>query len=178
MTDPNKREGGKKTLVEEGTKFKGALTSTCPIEVKGFVEGELTAPALTVSATGAVHGQVKVAEFASEGEISGEFDADIVRLSGVVKDNTVIRAKSLEVKLAPANGKMQVIFGECTLEVGEEQSKEKSVRPSSHSARPAAAQESIVEKAAYASTPPPRHEANGSNGSNGSVAPGPLEPMA
>ncbi len=32
---------------------------------------------------------------------------------GMVKDNTVIRAKSLEVKLAPASGKMQVIFGEC-----------------------------------------------------------------
>jgi cytoskeletal protein CcmA (bactofilin family) len=123
---------GRKTLVEEGTQFKGSLTSDCPIEVKGRVEGDLTAPALSVSSSGAVHGKVKVGEMKSQGELAGEFDADVVQLSGTVKDNTVIRAKSLEVKLTPANGKMQVIFGECELEVGSEQAaKEKapSVKP-------------------------------------------------
>jgi cytoskeletal protein CcmA (bactofilin family) len=109
----------KKTLVEEGTLFKGSLSSKCPIEVKGRIEGDLTAPSLDVSAEGAVHGKVKVETLLSQGELAGEFDADVVRLSGVVKDNTVIRAKSLEVKLAPANGKMQVTFGECALEVGD-----------------------------------------------------------
>jgi cytoskeletal protein CcmA (bactofilin family) len=112
---------GRKTLVEEGTQFKGSLTSDCPIEVKGRVEGDLTAPALSVSTSGAVHGKVKVGEMKSQGELAGEFDADVVQLSGTVKDNTVIRARSLEVKLAPASGKMQVIFGECELEVGAEQ---------------------------------------------------------
>ncbi len=111
----------RKTLVEEGTQFKGSLSSDCPIEVKGRIEGDLTAPALAVSPTGAVHGKVKVGEMRSEGELAGEFDADQVQLSGTVKDSTVIRAKSLEVKLAPANGKMQVVFGECELEVGSEQ---------------------------------------------------------
>ena len=53
-----------------------------------------------------------------------------MQLSGTVKDNTVIRAKSLEVKLQPANGKMQVIFGECALEVGAEQpAKAASIKP-------------------------------------------------
>jgi cytoskeletal protein CcmA (bactofilin family) len=112
---------GRKTLVEEGTHFKGSLSSDCPIEVKGRVEGDLTAPALAVSTTGAVHGKVKVGEMKSQGELAGEFDADVVQLSGTVKDSTIIRAKSLEVKLVPANGKMQVIFGECELEVGSEQ---------------------------------------------------------
>jgi cytoskeletal protein CcmA (bactofilin family) len=112
---------GRKTLVEEGTHFKGSLSSDCPIEVKGRVEGDLTAPALAVSASGAVHGKVKVGEMKSQGELAGEFDADVVQLSGTVKDSTIIRAKSLEVKLVPANGKMQVIFGECELEVGSEQ---------------------------------------------------------
>ena len=131
---------GRKTLVEEGTQFKGSLSSDCPIEVKGRVEGDLTAPALTVSPSGAVHGKVKVGEMKSQGELAGEFDADIVQLSGTVKDNTVIRARSLEVKLTPANGKMQVIFGECELEVGseqpaKEQAKDKDKTPS---ARPPA----------------------------------------
>jgi cytoskeletal protein CcmA (bactofilin family) len=137
---------GRKTLVEEGTQFKGSLSSDCPIEVKGRVEGDLTAPALSVSASGAVHGKVKVGEMKSQGELAGEFDADVVQLSGTVKDNTVIRAKSLEVKLAPANGKMQVIFGECELEVGSEQAtkdqgKDKDKVPS---ARPPAAETAPV----------------------------------
>ena len=118
MTDAGKAVHGRKTLVEEGTQFKGSLTSNCPVEVKGRVEGDLAAPALAISASGAVHGKVKVGEMHSQGEIAGEFDADVVQLSGTVKDNTVIRAKSLEVKLSPADGKMQVIFGECKIEVG------------------------------------------------------------
>lgn len=114
-----KHSSGPKTLVEEGTHFKGSLTSKCPIEVKGRVEGDLTAPALTVSATGAVQGKAKVGELHSEGEIAGEFDADVVHLSGVVKDNTILRAKSLEVKLTVPEGRVQVMFGECALEIGD-----------------------------------------------------------
>jgi cytoskeletal protein CcmA (bactofilin family) len=115
--------GERKTLVEEGTQFKGSLTSNCPVIVRGRVEGDVQAPSLVVSATGAVHGKVKVDEMRSQGELAGEFDADVVQLSGTVKDNTVIRAKSLEVKLAPASGKMQVIFGDCTLDVGDSSAK-------------------------------------------------------
>jgi cytoskeletal protein CcmA (bactofilin family) len=111
--------GDKKTLVEEGTQFKGSLSSKCPVVVRGRIEGDVQAPSLTVSASGAVHGKVKVEELRSQGEIAGEFDADLVQLSGSVKDNTIIRAKSLEVKLAPANGKLQVVFGDCTLDVGD-----------------------------------------------------------
>jgi cytoskeletal protein CcmA (bactofilin family) len=120
MDSKNGAAGGKRTLVEEGTQFKGSLSSNCPIEVKGLIEGDVSAPALSVSLSGAVHGKVKVGEIRSEGELAGEFDADVVQLSGTVKDSTVIRAKSLEVKLAPASGKMQVIFGDCELEVGNE----------------------------------------------------------
>jgi cytoskeletal protein CcmA (bactofilin family) len=115
MSDP----ATKKTLVEEGTEFKGSLTSKCPVEVRGKIEGDLGAPSLDVSPTGAVHGKVRVERLVSQGEIAGEFDADSVHLSGTVKDNTVIRAKSLEVKLAPQSGnKLQVIFGEVALDVG------------------------------------------------------------
>lgn len=115
----------KRTLVEEGTTFKGSLTSTCPIHVKGGIEGDIQAPSLTVASTGAVSGKVKAGELKSDGELSGEFDVDKVQLSGTVKDNTVIRSKSLEVKLAVTGTKMQVVFGECELEVGDMPSREK-----------------------------------------------------
>lgn len=122
MSDP----AAKKTLVEEGTEFKGSLTSKCPVEVRGKIEGDLAAPSLDVSSTGAVHGKVLVEKLVSQGELAGEFDAEAVQLSGVVKDNTVIRTKSLEVKLAPqgANSKLQVIFGEVALDVGDAPNKE------------------------------------------------------
>jgi len=109
----------KRTLVEEGTTFKGSLTSTCPIFVKGGVEGDIQAPSLTVATSGTVSGKVKAGELKSEGSLAGEFDVEKVQLSGSVKDNTVIRAKSLEVKLAVASSKMQVVFGDVELEVGD-----------------------------------------------------------
>jgi cytoskeletal protein CcmA (bactofilin family) len=113
------KDNGKRTLVEEGTELKGSLTSTCPVLVRGRIEGDVKAPALTVSPSGAVHGRAKVGEIQAEGEISGDFDADTVQLSGKVLDKTVIRSKTLEVKLASENGKLQVVFGECELAVGD-----------------------------------------------------------
>ena len=141
MSDPKNTTHDRKTLVEEGTQFKGSLASNCPIEVKGRIEGDVNAPALSVSTGGAVHGKVKVGEIRSQGELAGEFDADVVVLSGTIKDNTVIRAKSLEVKLASSNGKMQVIFGECELEIGGDQPQgevgtRSSDRPKTNSVRP------------------------------------------
>jgi cytoskeletal protein CcmA (bactofilin family) len=119
----------KLTVVEEGTEFKGTLTSSCPIDVRGRVEGELKTPELTVSATGAVHGRATVGQVRSQGEISGEFDADKVEISGVVRDNTVIRARSLDVKLVAARGKTQIIFGECELSVGDEPTESDHLEP-------------------------------------------------
>ena len=116
--DPEQAE--RRTTVEEGTQFRGALTSNCPIDVRGRIEGEVQAPSLTVSESGSVHGNAKVGSLESQGELSGDFEADRVILAGVVKDNTVIRARQMEVRLASSRGKMQVIFGECELEVGEE----------------------------------------------------------
>lgn len=114
------RPVSKVTVVEEGTEFHGTLTSSCPIDVRGRVEGELKTPALTVSESGAVHGRVKVGEVHSRGEISGEFDADKIELAGVVRDKTIIRARSLDVKIASDRGKLQLVFGECELSVGDE----------------------------------------------------------
>jgi cytoskeletal protein CcmA (bactofilin family) len=156
MINPKTALDEKKTLVEEGTEFKGSLASSCPIEVKGAVEGEVSGPVLTVRSTGAVRGKVKVSQIHSEGEIAGEFDAEEVRLSGTVKDNTVIRAKSLEVRLA-SEGKMQVMFGECELEIGDAPTAQPSVRTPKESAR------------AQPSATPAKAEGNGS------VAPGPKE---
>jgi len=118
----------KKTLIEEGTEFKGTLTSTCAIVVMGRVEGEMKGPSVEVTETGVLSGKAKVTELRSRGELSGEFDAEIVELSGRVRDKTVIRAKSLEVSLQRAEGGIEMVFGDCELAVGDAPDKARAVR--------------------------------------------------
>ena len=108
----------KQTIIEEGTEFDGSITSRCEILLSGTLKGELLAPALTVSPTGSVHGCVKVDELISEGEVSGEIDAQRVELSGKVSDETVIQAESLHVRLAEPQEGVCVRFGNCELRVG------------------------------------------------------------
>jgi cytoskeletal protein CcmA (bactofilin family) len=119
----------KRTIVEEGSHFKGTLSSSCPVDVRGRVDGEIETPSLTVSTSGAVHGRAKVGAVRSDGELAGEFDADTVELAGVVRDNTVIRARAMDVKLSSQRGKLQVIFGECELPASEAQSEERREAP-------------------------------------------------
>jgi hypothetical protein len=122
MTKKAESDGSvKQTTVEEGTQFKGTLQSNCQVMVRGKVEGDLSAPSLVVSASGTVVGNVKAEQIRSEGVLAGHVDADDVYLSGSVRSDTVIRAKSLEVKLSdPKGGKLQVTFGECILDVGDD----------------------------------------------------------
>jgi cytoskeletal protein CcmA (bactofilin family) len=124
------KDGEKRTIVEEGTELEGSLSSTCAVVVSGKVGGELTAPSLRINGTGSVRGKVKVEQLESTGEMSGEFEADVVRLAGVVRDDSILRAKSLEVKLAAPNAPNEVVFGACSLEVGEMPDKEAVIRAS------------------------------------------------
>jgi cytoskeletal protein CcmA (bactofilin family) len=130
----------KRTLIEEGTELKGTLSSTSAIVVMGKIEGEVTGPSVEVTETGVMSGKAKVTELRSRGELSGEFDADVVELSGRVRDKTLIRAKSLEVSLQRSEGKVEVVFGECELAIGEAPDKARAIREAtSGAARPGAA---------------------------------------
>ena len=125
----------KQTTVEEGTEFKGTLSSTCPVVVRGVLDGEIKAPSLSIAATGTVVGNVRAQRIQSEGVLAGNVEADEVSLSGSVRSHTVIRAKSLEVKLARDNGKLEVTFGEVTLEVGDEPSASASASASARTSK-------------------------------------------
>src|SRR5262249_51803296 len=108
MQKPNEKQ----TLVEEGTTLKGTVVSSCAVMVKGKIDANLTAPSLRVSDTGSIHGKVTVGEIVSESELSGEVEAELVQLTGVIRSDTVVRTKSLQVKLeAPSNRRIQISFG-------------------------------------------------------------------
>jgi cytoskeletal protein CcmA (bactofilin family) len=113
MSDPkNSATAEKRTLVEEGTKFKGSLTSTCPIVVQGSIEGDVEGPSITVSSSGAVSGRVAAGALTSAGKIAGDFDVDTARVEGSVENDTIVRASSLDVKLTATTGKIQLTFGQ------------------------------------------------------------------
>lgn len=125
--NPKSNGQQRRTLIEEETEFKGTMTSKCPIAVMGRVDGEIQAPSMHISPSGSVAGILVVAELHSEGELAGEIDAESVQLAGRVKDGTVIRAKSLEVKLSREDGKMELVFGDTELSVGAEPDKEAAI---------------------------------------------------
>ena len=81
-----------------------SLSSTCPIVVWG--ESTTSCPSSQVMS---VHGKVKVGELHRQGD-EGEFN-HLVELYRQRQDRG--GRKSLEVKLDPADGKLQVVFGEC-----------------------------------------------------------------
>jgi len=130
----------KQTLVEEGTEFKGTLKSSCPVVVNGTIDGEVDAPEITITRSGAVLGAIKAKKVKSQGTLSGNVDAGDVFLAGSVRSNTVIKAKSLEVKLGSDKGQLEVTFGECNLEVGdapvEQESTSRATASSSETAAP------------------------------------------
>jgi cytoskeletal protein CcmA (bactofilin family) len=144
-------KGDKQTLIEQGTEFKGTMKSTCPVVVNGRVEGELSAPELDVTATGTVKGNIKADRLSSRGTLSGNIDAGDLFLSGSVGSKTVIKAKNLEVKLAPDQGRMELTIGECTLDVGDEPTKERRSEPS---LKPAVASSSTSQLPVTKSLPP------------------------
>jgi cytoskeletal protein CcmA (bactofilin family) len=129
---------GKRTLIEEGTVLKGTLTSSCPVVVLGRLEGEMTGPSVDVAESGVLSGRAKVTALRSRGELAGEFDAETVELSGRVRDKTIIRAQSLEVRLERTDGRLEVMFGECELAVGEAPDKAAAVREATSGAPRAA----------------------------------------
>ncbi len=135
-TSHQSAKGDKQTLIEQGTEFKGTMKSTCPVVVNGRVEGELTAPELDVTATGTVRGNIKADRLSSRGSLSGNIDAGDLFLSGTVGSKTVIKAKNLEVKLTPEQGRMELTIGECTLDVGDEPTRERRSEPSLKASAP------------------------------------------
>jgi cytoskeletal protein CcmA (bactofilin family) len=122
-----KGAGNRRNVIDQGTTFKGVLTATSTVVVLGVIEGEVSGPAVEVEESGVLRGKAKLAELRSRGELAGEFEADEVELSGRVRDETVIRAKSLLVSAPGRAGGSEATFGECQIDVGEVPSKEQAI---------------------------------------------------
>jgi cytoskeletal protein CcmA (bactofilin family) len=123
MSDSTNGRSGRRTVVDEGTELKGSVKSSCPVVVVGKVEGDITGPSVEISEKGVVSGTVKAAQFASHGEVFGLIEAESVELSGKIRDGTVIKARSLDIKVNRQGPREPIQFGDCELCIGDEPDK-------------------------------------------------------
>ena len=98
------------TIVEEGTHFRGDFISGCPIVVNGRIEGDVTAPAVIVTASGALRGKVEAKTISSTGSVAGVLEADAIELSGAIARDTIIRAQRLNLDVESTSGRIELAF--------------------------------------------------------------------
>ena len=133
----------KQTMVDEGTELSGTIRSAVPIVILGRIDGDVTSPAITVAPSGSLAGKVKVKDLTSEGEISGEIEAETVKISGKVRDKSVIRSKTLHVALVTEKG-VQVVFGDVELSVGDAPDKQAAINAAGGASVPASPRPATV----------------------------------
>jgi cytoskeletal protein CcmA (bactofilin family) len=102
---------GPRTFVDEGTRFKGDFTSSCPIIVNGQIEGDVKAPSVTVTHSGALQGNVEAKTIACRGSVAGVLEADTIELSGTIARNTIVRAQRLKLNIESTSGRIELSFG-------------------------------------------------------------------
>jgi cytoskeletal protein CcmA (bactofilin family) len=113
-TDPN-RPGSRAeptTIIEEGTLFRGEFTSRGPVLVNGRLEGDVKAPAVTVTTSGALHGKVEAKTISCRGSVSGVLEADAIELTGAIARDTIVRAQRLNLDVESTSGRIELAFNQ------------------------------------------------------------------
>ena len=98
------------TIVEEGTYFRGDFISSCPIVVNGRIEGDVRAPAVMVTPSGALQGKIEAKTISSTGSVAGVLEADAIELSGAIARDTIIRAQRLNLDVESTSGRIELAF--------------------------------------------------------------------
>lgn len=130
MSQQSKESAGdRRTVIEEGTEFRGVMVSKRPVLLRGMLDGELQAPNVVVEAGGELRGKARLGELKSEGQVSGDIHADRVKLAGVVGDGTRIVARVLEIDVKSQDQAVAVTFSRATLEIGDATERESSTTP-------------------------------------------------
>jgi cytoskeletal protein CcmA (bactofilin family) len=118
---------GRASIIDQGAVFKGTITATSNVIVRGVLEGEITGPGLEVDASGVVVGHAKVTKLRASGELEGTYEAEQAEVYGRLRDGVLIRADSLTVANSEEDTSTHVFFGECELEIGPLPNQEQAV---------------------------------------------------
>jgi hypothetical protein len=109
---------GRASVIDQGAVFKGTITASSTVIVRGTLEGEVTGPGLEVDTSGVVVGHAKVTRLRSSGELEGTYEAEQAEVFGRLRDGVLIRADSLTVANSEEDTSNHVLFGEVELEIG------------------------------------------------------------
>lgn len=112
MTDATRLGSGAEpsTIVEEGTHFKGDFVSSCPIIVNGRIDGDVTAPAVRVTTSGALKGKIEAKAISCTGSVAGVLEADTIELTGNIGRDTIVRAQRLNLDVESTSGRIELAF--------------------------------------------------------------------
>ena len=99
-----------RTIVDEGTSFRGDFISSCPIVVNGRIEGDVKAPAVTVTTSGALQGKIEAKTISCRGSVAGVLEADVIELTGAIARDTIVRAQRLNLDVESTSGKIELAF--------------------------------------------------------------------
>jgi cytoskeletal protein CcmA (bactofilin family) len=98
------------TIVAEGTHFRGDFTSRCPMLVNGRIDGDVKAPTVTVTPSGALQGKIEANTITCSGSVAGVLEADSIELSGAIARDTIVRAQRLNLDVESTTGRIEIAF--------------------------------------------------------------------
>lgn len=89
-TDPQMRAGAtaaERTVIGQGVKINGDISSGGMVQVDGFVDGAIQASGVVVGAQGSVNGSVQADDLTVSGALEGEVEAQSAKLSATARVN-------------------------------------------------------------------------------------------
>ena len=105
-------DGAPVRLVGEGTHCRGEFASRHPVIVHGRIEGDVKAPTVTVTASGALQGRIEAKTISSTGSVAGVLEADSIELTGAIAQDTIVRAQRLSLDVESTTGRIELAFNQ------------------------------------------------------------------
>lgn len=95
---PVSSRAGRLSVIARDLQITGALRSDGEIQVDGIVNGDITAPSITIGQTGTVIGRLAAAEIRIWGTVHGELDADHISLARSARVYAQLRHAGLTIE--------------------------------------------------------------------------------
>jgi cytoskeletal protein CcmA (bactofilin family) len=95
---PASFRAGRLSVIARDLQITGALRSDGEIQVDGIVNGDITAPSITIGQTGTVIGRLVAAEIRICGTVHGELDGDHITLARTARVYAQLRHAGLSIE--------------------------------------------------------------------------------
>ena len=101
MFERDKKNGpvaGEASLIDTDMRITGSVTSVGDLVLAGTVEGEIKCRNLFVEDQASLTGTIEAAETVVSGQVNGEVNADVLRITNTGVFDGIIKTKGIEVE--------------------------------------------------------------------------------